>query len=338
MIDEYEQKHGPVDDRSIFDGEIIVPPHLRNMSLTSLRANRLHGSLFGSLSRSRTFLNFSQNARHTFHGSVPDLSRNQFTFSSNNRNNNVNDDDDDDNACNGRRMSSTSTITKITMNSSTTLTFSDISSSTLSNGDDRGQYSIDLNSLSLQSGDGPNSSINTKSDEGYKSNSIRSLNDIELRESMTTATELITTTLPEDETMFCQSLGRPNRVLKPNIFTKKSNDFKNARSQSMEAYNAEGYMTLIKTNPQKNQPTLLSAYRASPNRTVLPCTATSIHGIDASLPTSTSISTFQRNKQSNNNFHQSSTGLTGQLSLDSMTKFKLPRVTLNHSTVTNPQQ
>lgn len=74
MVDAYEQIHGPVDDRSIFDGEIIVPPHLRNMSLTNLRPNRLHSGLLGSLSRSRTFLTMPTNSRHTFHGSVPNLS------------------------------------------------------------------------------------------------------------------------------------------------------------------------------------------------------------------------------------------------------------------------
>lgn len=74
MVDAYEQNHGPVDDRSIFDGEITVPPHLRNMSLTNVRPNRLHSGLFGSLSRSRTFLTIPTNSRHTFHGSVPNLS------------------------------------------------------------------------------------------------------------------------------------------------------------------------------------------------------------------------------------------------------------------------
>lgn len=350
MIDAYEQKHGPVDDRSIFDGEIIVPPHLRNLSLTSLRAHRLHGSLFGSLSRSRTFLNIPQNARHTLHGSVPDLSRNHhFTFSSSNSTNNSVDGDDDQSVANNdeseknpRRMSSTSTITKITMNSSTTLTLSDASIGTLSHGDDRTQYSNDKHSLSIQSGDGPNSSINTKSDEGYKSNSIRSLNDIELRES-------ITSTSAEERTVFCQSLGRPNRGPKSNIYTTKPSDFKHARAQSMEAYNAEGYMTLIKTNPQqKNHPTSLSAYRSSNNRTISPlCTA--MHDInesiaDSSLPMPiTSTSTFQRNKQPklqsiNNNYGQSGGSFAGPLSLDNVTKFKLPRVTLNHSTATNSQQ
>lgn len=354
MIDGYEQKHGPVDDRSIFDGEIIVPPHLRNMSITSLRAHRLHGGLFGSLSRSRTFLNISQNARHTLHGSVPDLSRNHhFTFSSSN--NSVDGDDDhnvehnDESDKNQRRMSSTSTITKITMNSSTTLTFSDASSGTLSHGgDDQTQYSNDKHSLSIQSGDGPNISINTKSDEGYKSNSIRSLNDIELREPITSTSASAITA--EDRIIFCQSLGRPNRGQKSNIYTTKPSDFKHARAQSMEAYNAEGYMTLIKTNPQqnKNHPTSLSAYRSSTNRAISPL-CTTMHDINesiagSSLPMSiTSTSTFQRNKQPksqpiSNKYGQSGGGFAGPLSLDNVTRFKLPRVTLNHSTATNSQQ
>lgn len=330
MIDAYEQKHGPVDDRSIFDGEIVVPPHLRNMSLTSLRANRLHGSLFGSLSRSRTFLNFSQNARHTYHGSVPDLSRNHSTFSrNNNSNNNVDgydyDDNDDD-----RSMSSKPTITKITMNSSTTVAFKDASSSLISNGI-FSQYSSDRHDRhSSDSIDESNSLTNTKSDDGYKSNSIRSLNDIQLCE------------LTKDRTMFCQSLGRPTRVSKPNIYTTKPSDFKNTRSQSMDAHNVEGYMTLIKTNPQKIH-TSQSAYLSSTNRAISPlCNVTSMHIFgenDSSVQMTTSTSTFQCKQppQSSNHFKQS-VDFPNQLSLGTITKFKLPRVTLNHSTITNPQQ
>lgn len=74
MVDEYERKHGEVEDRSIFDGEIVVPPHLRNMTLGS-RPLRLHGGLLGNLSRSRTFLSLSSNSRENLHSSVPDLSR-----------------------------------------------------------------------------------------------------------------------------------------------------------------------------------------------------------------------------------------------------------------------
>lgn len=76
MVDEYELKYGPVEDRSIFDGEIIVPPHLKN--LTNNRSTRIHGGLLGSLNRSRTFLNLptNLNSRESLiHGSVPDLSR-----------------------------------------------------------------------------------------------------------------------------------------------------------------------------------------------------------------------------------------------------------------------
>lgn len=333
MIDAYEHKHGPVEDRSIFDGEITVPPHLRNMSLSSLRANRLHGSIFGSLSRSRTFLNISQNSRNTFHGSVPDLSRHPFTYRSNTSDSNVDVDDDDNDS--GRHTSSTSAITKITMNASTTLTFADCASSTLiSNGNNSILYSsTDRNTQSTDSIDEPSHIINTKSDDGYKSNSIRSLNDIQLREST------------EDRSMFCQSLGRPVRILKPNIYTTKPSDFKNTRTQSMEAYNAEGYMTLIKTNPQKLH-TSHNAYRTSINRTMSPlCTVQPINDINPidheSLPMSTSTSTFQRKPSSHvgNQFSENASGFGGgQLSLANMTKFKLPRVTLNHSTVTNPQK
>lgn len=81
MIDAYEQKHGPVEDRSIFSGDIVVPPHLRNISLVNARSNRLHGGLFGSLSRSRTFLSLSSDTRPSLCGSVPDLSRNSINGS-----------------------------------------------------------------------------------------------------------------------------------------------------------------------------------------------------------------------------------------------------------------
>lgn len=77
MVDVYEIKNGPVDDRSIFDGEIIVPPHLKNTTIYT-RSTRIHGGLLGSLNRSRTFLNLptNLNSRESLiHGSVPDLSR-----------------------------------------------------------------------------------------------------------------------------------------------------------------------------------------------------------------------------------------------------------------------
>lgn len=81
MVDKYELKYGKVDDRSIFDGEIVVPPHLKNNPLlnSSRHSARLHGGLLGSLTRSRTFLNLSttnlSSSRDSIHGSVPDLSR-----------------------------------------------------------------------------------------------------------------------------------------------------------------------------------------------------------------------------------------------------------------------
>lgn len=76
MVDDYERKHGEVEDRSIFDGEIVVPPHLRNRTHTlGSRPLRLHGGLLGNLSRSRTFLTLSSNSRENLHSSVPDLSR-----------------------------------------------------------------------------------------------------------------------------------------------------------------------------------------------------------------------------------------------------------------------
>lgn len=75
MVDDYERKHGQVEDRSIFDGEIVVPPHLRNMTHTLGSRPRLHGGLLGNLSRSRTFLTLSSPSHENLHSSVPDLSR-----------------------------------------------------------------------------------------------------------------------------------------------------------------------------------------------------------------------------------------------------------------------
>uniref|UniRef100_A0A0K8TN18 Putative catalytic domain of ste20-like kinase-like protein serine/threonine kinase n=1 Tax=Tabanus bromius TaxID=304241 RepID=A0A0K8TN18_TABBR len=78
MVERHERIYGPVPDRKQFEGEIVVPPHLRHITgnLLSSRPIRLHGGLLGSLTRSRTFLtlptSYSQN---NFHGSAPDLSR-----------------------------------------------------------------------------------------------------------------------------------------------------------------------------------------------------------------------------------------------------------------------
>lgn len=330
MIDGFERKHGPVEDRSIFDGEITVPPHLRNLSLTSIRANRLHGSIFGSLSRSRTFLNLTQNARHTFHGSVPDLSRNQFTLC-NNDNQNSNKMMVDDK--NGRRMSSTSTpastITKITLNSSTTLAFNDESSGYLSNGN-LSQYSSDHQMHSIESSSIESHDPSRFNGTQQKSNSIRSLNDIQLRE------------MNENRTIYCQSLGRPNRQSqKTNVYTTKPADFKNgSRSQSMDAYQTEGYMTLIKTNVP---PSSHTTYRSSINRAISPlCTITAMHdtnAIDSNSQMTNTTTTFQRKPppQNSNRFNASG-HFVHELSLNNMTKFKLPRVSLNHSTVTNPHE
>lgn len=327
MIDAFEQKHGPVEDRSIFDGEIVVPPHLRNVSLTNLRANRLHGSIFGSLSRSRTFLNLTTpNARHTIHGSVPDLSHNQFTYNSYNSNNLDGIDDVMNNGGN-RRMSSSSAITKITLNTSTTLTLTDNSSGYLSNGN-VSQYSSDRSAHPIESIDEYDRSFLT--DDSYKSNSIRSLNEIQLRET------------PEDRTLYCQSLGRPNRSQKSTIYAKNAAFSKNSRLQSMETNIGEGYMALIKTNLA---PSSHSTYRSSMNRTVSPSsTITSLHDINAiddSSQMTTSTSTFLRKQPPPppnvmNHFNGRGAGFAHELSLTNITKFKLPRVSLNPSTITNP--
>lgn len=76
QIDAYERRHGPLADRSCFDGDIVVPPHLRNAAATLGNRHSRLNLLVGGLSRSRTFLTLpAQGGRQSLlHGSVPDLS------------------------------------------------------------------------------------------------------------------------------------------------------------------------------------------------------------------------------------------------------------------------
>lgn len=76
MVDDFERKHGYFVDRCEFDGDFVVPPHLKNLAhMFAVKTMRLQGGLFGSLSRSRTFLTLQTNSRDYLHSSVPDLSR-----------------------------------------------------------------------------------------------------------------------------------------------------------------------------------------------------------------------------------------------------------------------
>lgn len=339
MIDAFEQKHGPVEDRSIFHGEIVVPPHLRNISFTSIRANR--GNLFGSVPRSRTLFSLPPNARHTFHGSVPDLSRHSspFTFNNNNNTSNItlnidNDGDGDDGGNSSRRLSSASTIpetiTKITLNTSTTLALTNNLKKSPSNGN-ANHSSIGKNAHAIESIDEHRRLEYDHDDYDYKSNSIRSLNDIQLRER---------SGMDQDRALYCQSLGRPqNRTQKV-----QNNQKLRSQPQSLDAYSSEGYMTLIKTNLA---PSSHGRYnqRSSLNRATSPSMN---DGHETQMATSTS--TFQRktapppppppSKKSNHSNQSSSTtgGFANEISLNNFTRFKLPRVSLNHSAVTNPQQ
>lgn len=71
MIDDHEAVYGKVADRSIFDGDFVVPQHLRN-------ANFQRQSLImflGTMPRSRTFLALTKDSGKGYHGSVPDLTR-----------------------------------------------------------------------------------------------------------------------------------------------------------------------------------------------------------------------------------------------------------------------
>lgn len=79
MIDDYEHKFDVVVDRSEFEGEIVVPQHLRKSGGGFLN-NRISGSgLLGSLTRSKTLLNMGGGSvgsgSSLVLGSVPDLSR-----------------------------------------------------------------------------------------------------------------------------------------------------------------------------------------------------------------------------------------------------------------------
>lgn len=85
MIDDYEQKYDIVVDRAEFEGEIVVPQHLRKSGVSGGggflngvgRNNRMSSGILGSLTRSRTLLSMSGSTGNvtTVHGSVPDLSR-----------------------------------------------------------------------------------------------------------------------------------------------------------------------------------------------------------------------------------------------------------------------
>lgn len=94
MIDDYEQKYDVVVDRSEFDGEIVVPQHLRRNSAGGFLNHRVSSGILGSLTRSRTLLTMSgggggapatmtnsatgagtHQGMMMVHGSVPDLSR-----------------------------------------------------------------------------------------------------------------------------------------------------------------------------------------------------------------------------------------------------------------------
>lgn len=70
MIDAHEAEFGNLADRTIFDGEFVVPPHLRNANF-----QRQSSIMFlGTMSRSRTFLTLKDSGKG-YHGSVPDLTR-----------------------------------------------------------------------------------------------------------------------------------------------------------------------------------------------------------------------------------------------------------------------
>lgn len=295
MVDSYEEKHGPVDDRSEFDGDIVVPPHLRNISISSLRSSRAHGGLFGSLSRSRTFVNFSGNARHTFHGSVPDLARHSFSFAGqNNKGNSNNNNNSID-----RRVSSSAAVTKITLNPSTKLAIiADDAASSPTNADTaHTNGNVDGVTIRPKQSQAPMQSHSRKphrySEPNAKPIFMRTTNSNANATNNNTLKQIDEST-PTDY----RSLERPFRALTPIVQPLKAAD----RKAPAEAFHTEGYMTVIQTN-------------VSQAKQMAPCT-------DAA-PLATGTSTFQSPTASAND-----SGFAGDISLDSMKNFKLPRVSL----------
>lgn len=308
MVGEYEQKYGEV-DRSEFDGEIVVPAHLRNISMASLRSSRIHGSLFGSLSRSRTFLNIPGNARHTFHGSVPDLARHSFSFVSRNNAEPID-----------RRLSSTSGVTKITLNPSTKLAITIEDATAPSTNDDgdtsevtlrpkRSMQPPDQISRNLHRSSQPIANhsrvLNTKISHSKNHNNNNNNNNIN---NNTIPPKQMNEIIPSGY----RSLDRPIRALKPIVQPPKLSD---VRSNS-ESYNSEGYMTLIQTNVNKTKMSNVTATEEA--------------------PLATRTSTFQCQSPSTPTTTNSS-GFAGDITLDQMQSFKLPRVSLGPVTKQQPK-
>lgn len=293
MVDAYEQKYGPVENRSEFDGEIIVPPHLRNMSLINFRPNRLHGGLLGSLSRSRTFLTLSTNTCHTFHGSVPDLSRNSCTNKSNGNN---------------------AILSKVNSSSSSTILVDVVN--------DRNCDVMHTHSLSrIQH-------LN------------KSVNDVEYRRKS------------EDQSYLHASRDRHIKLQRPQIYTTKPSEYRNGNGNYSSAnkndqtmpigINTESYMTLIRTNIHSKSNNVNRGSFDSPNSNKSPlCGASSLHDINLihSSSSTSSLSapsppplpppptSFQHHSKS------FSTNFTSELSLNVMSKYHIPRVSLSHNSI-----
>lgn len=283
MIDAYEQNHGPVDDRSIFDGEITVPPHLRNMSLTNLRPNRLQSGLFGSLSRSRTFLTMPTNSRHTFHGSVPNLSHIFIDRSIDN--NQINQTIDSRNGNDSRKTSRNSSQLLLNHNeTSKMISVVNVSSPSLDETSRRGRQDDggDVNGGASMGSDHKMYHFNDNNNGG-----MNSLTEIELR-------------------------------------------------KSIEPSQTDSYITLIHTNVHNRSSGghLLRSIGRSPLRTVSPSqndihlnelTKTPIPRLSPAPPSS-----MPPISKTTDTFHPASTYQTEEPSLNNLSKFTLPRVSLSH--------
>lgn len=297
MIDAYEQKHGQVEDRSIFSGEIVVSPHLRNTNLLNSRSNRLRDGLLGSLSRSRTFLSLPLNSRQSFCGSVPDLSRNA--------------------------LNDTHPPQQI-MSSNISL----------------------INTVPPTSGGGPHSDELDRQSNPPIRKMLTTTDDIELR-------------LKSEDHRNMAYGTRQIHSMKPGMYSGQSG-YSTVRSdthsptfrQTSIAELTSGYMTLIRTNAPTTQSRHMAAVgdRSSVRPKSPICNTSSLHNIHRvnDMTPSMSFSTLNRSPppppppppaithyQPNSPSFVS--GSSGELCLDVLSKYTIPRVSLKHnSPLTSP--
>lgn len=329
MVVAYEQKYGPVENRSELDGDIVVPSHLRNVSLINSRPIRaIHTGLFGSLSRSRTFLTLSKNTSHTYHGSVPDLSRNSCNINKNNNNFNQN-----------KTSSNNAKSVLLLKSKANSASFGSVRMT--DEGDD-------------DAGGGRGGAADCNNYSTHSLSRVQHLNksldiEVECRRKS------------EDQTYFHMSQQRQNIKIqsRPVTYQTKPSDFRNENSISANNnrnhmninYNVQcgSYMTLIRTNipnAKVNNSVNRDSSFDSCNRNPSPlCGASSLHDIHmihsrsfTSTPSSAAPSGGTQSPPplpppsplSSSTSFQSDADNCG-LNLNVVTKFTIPRVSLSHN-------